>query len=99
MFAIGIGKAKSTELDIIKTTSEKSKYKTKFMVSEFKTLSTILDQLLSAACMAKIDECNCKGFCGVDNQCLCPSECKPFDGNLCKQAYKCEKSNFGCFYK
>jgi len=73
-----------------------------YSVSSYDDLNNILNNIIKDICLySNLNEgceINCKGFCGINKECICP-ECKEIDNDYCKfmSCYDNKIESTGCF--
>lgn len=80
-----------------------------YSVSSYDDLNNILNNIIKDICLySNLNEgceINCKGFCGINKECICP-ECKNIENNYCKfmscydnkiESTGCIENNIECF--
>jgi len=94
--AIGIDGANPIELKAISTCTNGCDPLKWFFVTQFGSLSNLLQQLQGLTCSlnSNIKTCNCFGFCGCKQTCYCPSSCD--DSNKCTED-NCAAASGQCF--
>jgi len=106
VFAVGVDGADSTELNLIASGSggvaniNGKSVKTSFFVQDWDKLNTLLADLIDATCTEfPGNPCGagCKGFCGCNQECLCPDDCSPLS-DFCNNGVCNNNANgAGCY--